>query len=330
MSTRKLIARSLGIAALASGGFVALQSFGPLPPAFRAQSAPVVLTGASLSPSPVFATAHDATNIGGPIDAVETPEVATLGLLHGQVPPHAVQPVTQPADSVALSPFGLPCGLSLTAEAMPGALVALDIMEPCAPDARVTITHGPLVFAAQTDAMGLLTLDIPALETPAFFTVRLEDGTEATTLAGLPDLIDYDRAAIVWDEDRSLQLHAYENGADFGAPGHVWQETPGRITDALIGTGGFLITLGDSTLDDPQLAQIYTSAQTLRDDVRLSVEVPVTDANCGRPVRARSLQIGEGGQINDRPVTMILPGCDAVGEFLLLQNLFLDLRLASN
>ncbi len=231
---------------------------------------------------------------------------------------------------MALSPLGLPCGLSVSAEAMPGAMVALDIIEPCAPETRVDITHGALRFSARTDAMGLLTLDIPALETPAFFTVRLDTGAEETTLAGLPDLIDHARVAITWTGDIGLQLHGYLGNAAFGEAGHVWQDNPGSVADASIGAGGFLSILGDPGLAQPQLAQVFTIPRALRNDLSLVVEVPITETTCGQPVRAQSLQITPGGAVETRPVTMTLPGCEAVGEFLMLQNLFLDLRLASN
>jgi len=247
------------------------------------------------------------------------------------MPPPAPVPVQAPDDPPDdVSALGLPCGLSLTAQAMPGAMVALDVMDPCAPDARVTVTHSTLNFTARTDAMGLLTLDIPALETPAFFTVRFDDGTTDTTLAGVPDLIDYGRVAISWEEDRGLQLHAFESGAGFGEQGHVWQDAAGSVADALIGTGGFLTLLGDASVPEPRLAQVYTVPRALTQDLALSVEVPVTETNCGQPVRARAMRVTEEVRIDASPVSFVVPGCDAVGEYLLLQNLFRDLRLAAN
>jgi len=263
--------------------------------------------------------------------------IALSGLLPGpartQTDPVTVTdtpaPVS-PAPSQTLSAFGLPCGLAVSAMAMPGAMVALDIMDPCRPGERIEIIHAGLSIAAQTDAAGLLTLDFPAFETPAFFTIRTQAGEEAVTLAGLPDLTDYARAAVFWEGDLALELHAFEGGAAFGAPGHVWQETPGSLANAVIGTDGFLTVLGDATLTAPRLAQVYSAPRNREADLRLSVDIPITAATCDRPISAQGLRVGADGQTVIRPVTLTMPGCDGVGDYLLLQNLFDDPRVASN
>lgn len=319
MSVRSILIRSVAVAAVAGGGLATVQHLGLGAGAGQAQVTSVVLTGATERPG------ADMSRAGAAMPDMAVPEFVTRGPSHAQTLIAVAEPVATP---VALSPLGLPCGLSVTAEAIDRAMVALDIIDACAPDARLTITHGPLSFTARTDAMGIATLDIPALETPAFFTVHLDTGAEATTLAGVPDLVDHDRVAITWAEDRGLQLHAFEDGATYGGAGHIWQDAPGSENPAR--DGGFLTLLGDATVEAPRLAHVYTLPQSGRDDLILSVEVPITEGNCGRPVRAETLQVRPGGQIETRPVTLILPGCDTVGEFLLLQNLFTDLRLASN
>jgi hypothetical protein len=242
----------------------------------------------------------------------------------------ATGPTAAPDTAHAVSPLGLPCGLTVASEAMPGAMVALDVMDPCRPDMRVEILHAGLTITAETDSLGLLTLDIPAFETPAFFTVRLADGAEEVTLTGLPDLVTLSRVAVTWEEDRELELHAFERGAEFGAAGHVWKDTPGSVADATIGTGGFLTTLGDPTVEAPRLVQVYSFPRDLRNDLALSVDIPITEGNCGQTVRAQTVQIAESGTIMTNPVTLTIPGCEAVGDYLVLQNLFEDLRLASN
>lgn len=312
MSVLKLFLRSVALFALCGAGIVAFVHYDLAASPVRAEVGTVVLT-AGPAPMPVPLAQPLAPM---PIQADITP----------------APPTTDPPrdEAVAVSPLGVPCGLNVSAEAMPGAMVALDIIDACAPETRVDITHGALRFSARTDAMGLLTLDIPAMETPAFFTVRLETGAEETTLAGLPDLIDHTRAAITWTGDFGLQLHGYLGNAAFGETGHVWQDNPGSVADVAIGAGGFLSLLGDPDLPQPLLAQVFTIPRDLRDDLSLVVEVPITGTNCNRPVRAQGLQVRPGGPVETWPVTMTLPGCEAVGEFLLLQNLFRDLRLASN
>lgn len=229
-----------------------------------------------------------------------------------------------------LSPLGLPCGLTVAARSMPGAMVALDVLEPCAPDTPVLVSQGALHFSARTDGFGLLTLDVPALTTPASFTIRLGDahGQTASTRVILTDLGAHDRHAITWTDDLGLHLHAMPLGGAFGGPGHVWQQAPGRIEDVISGNGGFLSILGVSDVPEPRLAQVLTVPRTMRDALRLWVEVPVTAGTCGRSVTVLALQTtgtesrDPASQLRSRRVTLTLPGCDAVGEFVALPALF--------
>lgn len=243
------------------------------------------------------------------------------------------EPVLTPSapitEETELSALGLPCGITVSATALPAAMVALDVMAPCRADATVTINHSGLEIVSTTDALGLLTLDIPAFETPAFFSVTFADGIEETVLVGLPDLRDFDRIGLSWQGNMGLELHAMEFGAAFGDQGHVWQEAPAGPEVAIAGDGGFLtmVETGNS------FAQIYTLPRaTLRegDQVRLSIDAPVTQANCTRNVMARTLRAEGGGPVDVTELTFTVPSCDAVGDVLVLQNLLDDLRLASN
>lgn len=232
-----------------------------------------------------------------------------------------------------LSPFGLPCGLSVSTTALDGARVALDIMDPCQPHSRVVIEHSGLNLTGRTDVMGLLTMDVPAFETPAFFTVRMPDGATDSSLAIVPDLDDFYRVGLQWNEDRALELHALEFGATYGDDGHIWQGSVGSVERAVSGAGGFISIVGADEVDSPMLAQIYTLPRDTLDDagnVRLTIEAPVTEANCGRDTLARTLELEEDGNVAVIELTFTFPDCDAVGEYLVLQNLLQDLRVASN
>lgn len=317
MSTSRTIVRVSSVAALAFAGYVVWQQPGLISASEPAGTAAPV----SVAPPP------DATPVqpAMPFVADRASGVALPTQAPSAPPVSVATTTTEP-----LSPFGLPCGLSVHGEALPGAMVALDVMAPCRPDMRVEIAHADLTFAAATDRTGLLTVDVPALETPAIFTIRLADGEEAVTIAGLPDLIDIARVAVSWQGDLGIELHAFEDGAEFGAPGHVWQDAPGSAADTAIGAGGFLTSLGDPGLDSPRLAQVYSYPRASGGAPRLSVDIPVTAGACGTPVRANSHEVTENLRVETRPITLVLPGCDAVGEYLVLQNLFEGLRLASN
>ncbi|MCT4683312.1 MAG: hypothetical protein N4A39_06230 [Roseicyclus sp.] len=310
------------VVALAGLGYLGWQQSIPGWPAYAS-------TAAAPTQTPATIPAADAPPVQPALPFV--PDTAGGVNLPAQVfTASASAPLPSPEPDVPVSPFGLPCGLSVTGEAMPGAMVALDVMAPCRPGLRVEIEHAGLTLAAVTDRAGLLTMDIPALETPAFFTVRLADGEEAVTVAGLPDLIDFGRVAVSWQGAPGIELHAFEQGAGFGAPGHVWQEAPGSAADAAIGAGGFLTRLGDVSLAPAQLAQVYSHPLATVPAPRLSVDIPVTDATCGRPLSAHSHRVTPEGRVEARRITLTMPGCDAVGEYLVLQNLFDAPRLARN
>jgi len=262
-----------------------------------------------------------------PLDEPEPPTLPQPGQLA-----QAAEATTTMTDQ-ALSPFGLPCGLSVSTTASEGAMVALDIMDPCQPHSRVIIEHSGLNLTGRTDVMGLLTMDVPVFENPAFFTVRMPDGTSDSSLALVPDLDSYYRVGLQWNEDRALELHAMEFGATYGDPGHIWLDHAGSIDRAVSGEGGFVMQVGSADVDNPMLAQIYSFPRDTLDDtgnVRLTIEAPVTETNCGQDTLARTLELEEDGRVSVIELTFTLPGCDAVGDYLVLQNLLHDLRVASN
>jgi len=295
-----------------------------------------VLTSGSLpmgSMTPTLPQIDMAANVRLPMTAEPIAPEATIR------PASFADETPGPATSIPVSPtpvdgrqsdLGLPCTVTVTATALPAAMVGLDVMAPCRTDAAVNIVHSGLQIAARTDALGLLTLDIPAFETPAFFSVTFDDLVQETALVALPDLRDYDRIGLNWDGAMGLELHAMEFGAAFGEAGHVWQEAPATADAAIAGVGGFLSLIAT---DDASHVQVYTLPRaTLREGatVRLSIDAPVTEANCTRPVMARTLRAEAAGPVDVTDLTFTVPGCDAVGDVLVLQNLLEDLRLASN
>jgi hypothetical protein len=248
-------------------------------------------------------------------------------------PPSLSVPDTQPAEppsdtDQALGPFGLPCGLDVIATAGAHATVALGVAAPCHAETPLRIRHAGLTIGGQTDAVGLMTLDLPALESPAVVTVRLADGTERQASVEIPDLVAYDRVALGWTGRLDLELHAMEAGAGWQEPGHVH---PGamRTTAALGERAGHMVRLGtaDATV------QVYTRARhgTLGDaEVTISVDAPVTVENCSRRADASILRVEAGRVLDVTPIGFSYPTCDAVGDTLVLQNAMRDMRLAAN
>lgn len=345
MSVRQIILRGAAMVIMVGGvGVYAAQS-GLVPGIGHAQPAPV--TAASLPPvaAPVNAAIPVAATPDMPPMAPAAPIVGDSADI--RLPRQAPVPVAPPAASALpaqalptgedgapdTNAFGLSCDVDVTVSAMPAAVVALDVMAPCQPEARIEIAHAGMTITGMTDAMGLMTMDIPAFESPAFFNIGLPDGTTEVAMVGLPDLPEYDRVAVQWSGDSQLELHAMELGAAFGDPGHVWEQAPGEMADALTGSGGFMVEIGTPDMDDPRIAQVYTfPRRTLGtgDSVRFSVDAPITTGNCSQPVVASTFEIAPAGDIRVTPIRMTMPSCDTVGDYLVLQNILRDLRLASN
>lgn len=324
---------SLGLGAFGAAALY-MQAGGAETPAAAAPEPAAVVASlqSSSEAAPVPAVPAQQPGPALPPDAPDAPVLANPGVALPERLAQADAAQTVMTDQ-PLSPFGLPCGLDVTTEALPAAMVALDIMDPCQPNARVVVEHSGLNLTGQTDAMGILTMDVPAFESPAFFTVRMPDGSSASALTSLPDITNYTRVGVQWQENRALELHAMEFGATYGDPGHIWRDNPGTVARAENGEGGFMVYLGSTAVDSPMLAEIYTFPRdTLDDDgtVRLSIETEVTETNCGQDTLARTLETDRDGNVAVIELTFTVPGCEAVGEFLVLQNLLQDLRVAAN
>ena len=189
-----------------------------------------------------------------------------------------------------------------------------------------------MIFTVLTDSNGLARVTVPALAKTAVFIAELQDGPSVVASAEVPDLADFDRAVLQWQGESGLQIHALEFGAGYGSDGHVWNAAMRDPAVAESGEGGFLLRLGDGLGPAPLTAEVYTfpSATTRRDGaVALSVEAEITEESCGTEVAAQSIQLRRGAAPTALDLTMALPGCDSVGDFLVLKNMLTDLTLAA-
>lgn len=237
------------------------------------------------------------------------------------LPTPVVAPVALQADACAT-----------TFDAVPGraAMVMLTLSAPCQPVSQVTLHHQGMMFTLSTDADGRVEAEVPALDETAVFIASFPDGAGAVAAAEVPALANYDRAVLQWQGEAALQLHAREFGAGYGEAGHVWLASARAADEAIAGEGGFLSRLGDGTGPAPLYAEVYSfpSATIRRDgEVALTIEAEITEATCGREVSAQSIQIRPGEVPAAHDLTMTLPGCDAVGDFVVLNTMLEDLTL---
>lgn len=223
------------------------------------------------------------------------------------------------------------CDITAEAHAAAAAMVNLRLDASCLPNERVTVHHNGMIFTETTDSNGALNTTVPALAQDAMFILAFGNGDGAVAQVKVEELIDYDRAVLQWKGNAGFEIHAREFGANYGDTGHHWKEAPGELADAVTGRSGVLTRHGDSTAADPLLAEVYTfpKAESLRaGSVALSVETEITQANCGIEAEAQSLQLQDDGQIKTQDLILSVPECDAVGGFLVLNNLLEDLKVA--
>jgi hypothetical protein len=232
-----------------------------------------------------------------------------------------------------VSAFGLTCGPILSAAQVADGLVNLTLTAPCRTEQRIDVRHGPLVFAAMTDKLGAYQITAPALTAEAKYTVLFEDGDAIEAKTDVSGVDTLERVALVAEATSGFQIHALEFGASYGEEGHIWLENPGNPALAAMDGQGYLLQLGDPGVDGAVMTQIYTfpsGGSAANGVVRLSVEAEVTAMNCSREIEGQTIERGPGGVPISMSMTVSVPDCDAIGEYLVLKNLLRDLRIASS
>ncbi|MEO0400779.1 MAG: hypothetical protein AAF214_00230 [Pseudomonadota bacterium] len=225
------------------------------------------------------------------------------------------------------------CEIAARATPIAGAMVALTLEAPCVPNERLTVHHNGMMFTHVTDASGGATLNVPALAQEAVFIMAFSNGDGAVAQTTVADMADYDRVVLQWRGDAGFELHAREFGADYGEQGHLWAGAAPDVDGFASGTNGMITRLGDTLSPEPLMAEIYTFARSTATQpgvIDMSVETEVTASNCGREIEAQSLEMTPDGTLKTRNLTLSVPDCDAVGSFLVLNNLVSDLKVASN
>ncbi|NDV02685.1 translocase [Pseudoroseicyclus tamaricis] len=283
------------------------------------QAAPLLFTMAEpAAQPPILPAVADAPRLGAP----EPVLLAALGTdaLELALPAVAPAPLATPS-----------CDTALTAAPQQGALVSLTLRAPCDPESAVVIHHRGMMFSALTDGSGRLSLTVPALAERATFIAELTGGESVTATAEVADMGQFDRAVLQWEGTTGMELHALEYGAGYDDEGHVWWGAPRAAEAALEGMGGYITELGDETPSHSYFAEIYTfpSGTALPGEVQLSVEAVITPDNCGQEVSAQSLQVRPGAAPEATDLTLAIPGCDALGQYLVLSNMLEDLTLAA-
>ena len=307
------------------------------------------LVRAEAAPSPPRVPGHPLVNAGASLLSIIAPPslatvspdfMADLAIPTGMTAPDLPKPPVELAALETEEPVSDAPGLSVQADCAPAltgtaaaaAIVDLVLAAPCAPDAVVTIHHQGMMFSAVTDADGVVSLSVPALSAAAVFIADMGGEDGAVAVVTVPDIAMYDRAVLQWRGKTGLEIHAREFGAGYADEGHVWSgaaRDPDAIAD---GAGGFVTRLGDTGGDAGLRAEVYTFPTGMgaaSGEVDLTVEAEVLAETCGTDIAAQTIQVSPGSAPRALDLTMTLPDCDAVGEFLVLNNMLTDLTLAA-
>lgn len=267
------------------------------------------------------------------VSAVTLTSASLLPVASALVPPadQPVPAVAAPADDAPADAVIDSCDISLRAAPQPPAMVALDLHAPCHGGTPAIVHHNGMSFSLMTDAEGHARASVPALSQQALFIAAFPDGESAVDLADLPDFDAFGRVVLQWQGDAGFQLHAREDGADYDTNGHLWAASLGDHDRALSGQGGFLVPLGDGVGDPAHRAEVYVFPKSPAPGkaVAVTAEVVVTAANCDRQISAMAIRDVDG-RLSPVTFELTMPGCDGIGDILLLKDLTEDMKIASN
>ncbi len=271
-----------------------------------------------------------------PVAPPAAPAIKTAALTDVVPPaPPAAKPLPTPiAPKVAPAAPAAPastasCAISFELVAEPRAQLGLTLVAPCHANERVVLRHAGLAVTAKTSATGSLFVSLPALIADAEVSVLFADKTITQASLQLPEVANLRRFGVQWMADDAFQMNALENGTGYGDAGHISAADPGTPADGAPVVGGYLNILGDSTVDTPMLAEVYTYPADPAAKVDVIVEAAVTPTTCARELLGETIA-SFGGEVYITDLTLATPDCDAVGDILVLKNLVPDLKIAAN
>ncbi len=315
----------------------------PAEPAATAPAEPVAAATVALPPpadeSEAVATAPEAPAlaVAEPETPAPTPELTPASLpdstaaaaeplspVPAALDPVLAQPQSEPApvaaEAAEMTAPAAACTPAMSLTAAPQAVITVSITAPCRTGERVVLRHAGLALAEKLSPEGKLVLDLPAMQSKGDISVLFPDAEMLRDTVSMPEVAGIHRFAVQWIADDAFQLHAFENGADYGQPGDVWAGSP------VSPNGGFLISLGDPGLDLPMMAQVYTFPAAVEADI--VIESAVTETTCGREMLGEVLE-SKAGTVTSTELTLAMPECDALGDILVLKNPGQDVTLAA-
>ncbi|UWP92108.1 hypothetical protein K3X13_13980 [Aliiroseovarius crassostreae] len=223
------------------------------------------------------------------------------------------------------------CTPSLTGRVEDLAMMTLTVEAPCNANAEVEFSHEGLRFTEYLDEEGRVEVTVPALTRDAKVSAYLSETSAAHLELVIPEAAQYRRAALVWQGATGLQLHAFEEGADYGDEGHLWADHPGGLTRTMGGEGGFVTVLG--SVAQGYAADIYTFPAYMMRSLsgpEMSIEAHILETTCNSEIEGVFLRANGKDLPREMPVRIAAPGCDSVGEYLVFSDMVQELTIALN
>lgn len=269
----------------------------------------IVLMSAGSTAAPIEVLAQ-------PASEARQPDPVTLLAAAPDVADVPLAPAAKPVEMAASCPIDLALDLG------EGGMMGVDVLAPCHADQRVVLRHAGLAVTFKLDGAGRLAVDVPVLLADARVEVGFADGNTVEGALRVEEAAGLRRFGVQWQGGEAFALHGFENGADFNQPGHVSPLRPRGPG------GGVLAVLGDASVDLPLLAQIYTYPERAT-PVELLVQAAVTLETCGQELLGEVIAV-EAGAVAVTELTLVMPECSGVGDFLVLKNLPAEMKLATN
>ena len=271
--------------------------------------------------------------------AAEKPLIATVARA-GALPTHIVQlssggptePMTLPVNpephlrSIE-QPNPVPaCPVDLVLKGRAAGMIEVTLTAPCRGSERVVLRQADLAITARLGADGKATVTLPALAEDGRVAVLFGDGLHLEQTVAMPEAASLRRIGVQWQGGDAFALHAFQNGADFDQAGDISYDNRG---DATLASGGFLTVLGDSGVENPLMAEIYTYPRVTVQDPQIVLEAAVLPETCGHDLLGEVLT-SRSGRVEATDLTLAMPDCSGVGDFLVLKNLASDMKIAAN
>ncbi len=224
------------------------------------------------------------------------PDPAASPVLAAPVP---AAPVAAPA-AVPPPVASVPdCAASLRLIPLPGGDISVWLKAPCAADARVELRQDGIATAWRVLPSGNLFVTLPALSARPVVAARLASGDTVIAMTEVPEVAGLRRIGVAWAGRDAFQL--------------------------LVDGGLSPVVLGDGGVDRPLRAAVATLPPG---GAMPTLEAAVTPSTCGREMTGQII-VQDGARAGVSDLALSMPGCDAVGDILVLNDLLPDLTLAA-